>query len=172
MDQNVSAKNNGRGSHTNQLWWWWWTVSFIYSSMRPTFRAATTTRRNLLHWRTQRTGLVAAQRSWVAPGLRRFIVVAVVVCCIFDHCILLVICQTTSTYLVPLLVVSVGRRRSAYYKWDCQWCCCCILDHCILLILCQITSTTWCHLWCLFADGGQRIISRIDFYCHCLVAIV
>jgi hypothetical protein len=125
-------------------------------------------RRDLPRQRTQRTGFVAARRSWVAPGLRRYYCCC---CCIFDHCILLIICQITSTYLVPF-VVPVCRRRSAYYKWDCQWCCCCILDHCILLILCQITSTTWCHLWCLFADGGQRIISRIDFYCHCLVAIV
>ena len=57
-------KNNGRGSHTLQRYDHSYYSLFIYA---PTFRAATMTRRNLLHRRTQRTGLVAARWSWVAP---------------------------------------------------------------------------------------------------------
>ena len=47
-------------------------------SERPPFRAAAATRRNVPCQRTQRTGFVAARRSWAARGLSsgRFAVVA------------------------------------------------------------------------------------------------
>ena len=64
--------------------------SNYYSSMRPTFRSATMMRRNLLHRRTQRTGLVARGGAAVVSGseAEKYIVVAVVVSCLYimpDH---------------------------------------------------------------------------------------